>query len=408
YTNYVFINFYNNWEKYITNNLKKIFENNKDFYNFEIISENDNSKKEKILANEIKSEKYKFIFTGKEWKKNFNYVGLTEEKIKYFSSGTQKIKLGILDDGKISLDPDLFNINLITNKNRILPFNNNFGEHATNVASVAGGYNGVNKNINLYGIRAFFWNGIEQEIEWLISNNVKVINVSLGYGDYYKYNGYANYFDKLSNNLENEVTFVIAAGNDGRKEDLNLRKLQQLQLSYNSVTVGASDAINYFETAAYSSYGSLNDAKEVTLIAPPGIFDKYNVYDKKTNNYSGVYYNGGTSFSSPVVASVLASYMNKKSYIYDKGLDSIISLSALSSSATHSDTINSKMGAGLLNVDNFESALESLNYIKLKGDSYVAENQENITTHKVYLKKGQKLKAALAWNFKNEFDKEWP
>ncbi|WP_033160968.1 hypothetical protein, partial [[Mycoplasma] collis] len=31
YTNYVFINFYNNWEKYITNNLKKIFENNKDF-----------------------------------------------------------------------------------------------------------------------------------------------------------------------------------------------------------------------------------------------------------------------------------------------------------------------------------------------------------------------------------------
>uniref|UniRef100_UPI00051BCD5B S8 family serine peptidase n=1 Tax=[Mycoplasma] collis TaxID=2127 RepID=UPI00051BCD5B len=408
YTNYVFINFYNNWEKYITNNLKKIFENNKDFYNFKIISKNDNSKKEEILANENDTDRYEYTYIGRERKKNFNHIGLTDKKIDYLSSGNQRIKLGILDNGKISLNSNLFNTNLITNKSRFLAANDVFGEHATDVASIAGGYNGVNKNINLYGIKIFLWNGIEQEIEWLISNGVKVINISYGFGINNNYNGYADYFDKLSNNFENEVTFVTSAGNNGDKNDRSLSMLQQHKLSYNSVVVGASDAINYFEKADYSSYGSLNNTKEVTLIAPPGIFDKYDVYDKKEKKYSGIHYNGGTSYSSPVVASVLASYMNKKSYIYDKGLDSIISLSALSSSATHNDTINSKIGAGLLNVDNFERALESLNYIKLKGDSYVAENQEDITTHKVYLKKGQKLKAALAWNFKNEFDKEWP
>ncbi|CAC13828.1 SUBTILISIN: SERINE PROTEASE [Mycoplasmopsis pulmonis] len=384
FTDFVFLTLNKGWQEKILENLSLILKI-KNFYSLNIfpISEEKVEFSRNIPSKEI------FIGLDNEYlqrKRAYDYVGLTEEKRREFSTGEQNVKLGIYDDGKISPNPLLFDKEWITNKERFWWFNNTFGEHATNVASVAGGYKGVNERIKLYGIKRFNWNGISQEIEWLMSNGVKVINMSFGLGPGNKYNEYANYLDQLQNNKNNEVTIVTSAGNDAiyKEKDHNL---QQNKLSYNSIVVGALDHNDFSKVASYSNYGSFSGGKSVTLSTPVPILS-------------------GTSFSSPLVAGVIASLMNKKEQIYKKGLDNLISLSALSSSSTQQDGIDEKMGAGVLNIPNLEKSLDNLKYIEFKGSDDHLMSQDKIVTHSVYLKKGQKLKAALAWNFKNEFEQD--
>ncbi|UWV85460.1 hypothetical protein NW066_02010 [Mycoplasmopsis felis] len=96
---------------------------------------------------------------------NFNY----EERQKILSilenkkNMGKRIKVGVLDDGKIEKKSEYFSdekdIHLIDNKERFWWFNNNYGDHATKVASVIGGKNGINPYTHLYGIRSFSYNG---------------------------------------------------------------------------------------------------------------------------------------------------------------------------------------------------------------------------------------------------------
>lgn len=70
----------------------------------------------------------------------------------------KRIKVGVLDDGKIEKKSEYFSdekdIHLIDNKERFWWFNNNYGDYVTKVASVIGGKNDINPYTHLYGIRS--------------------------------------------------------------------------------------------------------------------------------------------------------------------------------------------------------------------------------------------------------------
>lgn len=157
YTNFIFLKFkdINIYEK------EKILKEIKTYFNVNNVYSNhykDNSfKKNKSSVNN-------FVIDNKNSNTfnvmNFNY----EERQKILSilenkkNMGKRIKVGVLDDRKIEKKSEYFSnekdIHLIDNKERFWWFNNNYGDHATKVASVIGGKNGINPYTHLYGIRS--------------------------------------------------------------------------------------------------------------------------------------------------------------------------------------------------------------------------------------------------------------
>ncbi|MBO5401969.1 MAG: S8 family serine peptidase [Clostridia bacterium] len=180
-------------------------------------------------------------------------------------------------------------------------------DHSTMVAEIIlsnGSYKGIVPDANLYCTAFSYFTNMCSRTEWLLSQNVHIINMSFGYTNDF---GVYNFIDKWVDHIANShsVHVVVAAGN---VENLShpYHYVMHPAIAYNVVTVGNLDDKN---TAMW------NDDE----INPSSCYQEVYVNDVATTankpdlvapgtdiTTSSGYTNTGTSFAAPHVAGIMA------------------------------------------------------------------------------------------------------
>lgn len=296
---------------------------------------------------------------------------------KYMGKGNG-INVGVLEAGGIidKSHPNIAGSNFKIRKEWY--YIETVSDHATQVASIIGGNNGIAPASNILSVELS--GGASSEVDWLLDNDVNIINMS--YGDSTptgQYSSKSAYMDYIS--VNQWVTFVGSSGNEGRETGYVLNP----GLGYNVVSVGATSSTGK-TIADYSSYKVAKGSHKPNLVAPSGF---------KIPNYDSNSY--GTSFSAPYVSGCIALLMEEYSMLklYPEAVNSILSSSATTMS-NYSDKfssgLNDKVGAGLIDL---------LTAFEVKNTTYNFTNNNTssgvVRTRQVYLEEGQTIKSSLYW-----------
>ena len=164
------------------------------------------------------------------------------------------------------------------------------GTHCAGIAAAKGnngnGIAGVAWNCKIMPVKVLDGgqgssDGIARGIEWARLHGAKVISMSLGYYTYSQ-----TIFDAIQKALENNITIVVAMGNDGNNQ------VEFPAGNQGVIAVGAIDA--YDRKTSFSTTGN-----HISISAPG-----YYIYSTFLEN--GYTYMNGTSMSTPFVAGVCA------------------------------------------------------------------------------------------------------
>lgn len=198
--------------------------------------------------------------------------------------------------------------------------------HGSHVAGIIGGLStGVAPECTLYSLKVLNEYGagsnisVLKAIDWSISNNLDVLNLSLGSPS-------SSELEKrvIKKALENGICIVAAAGNSGVNEYF-------FPASYdNVISVSAVDSDN--NIADFSTY---NDQ---ISIAAPGV----EIFSTYMNNSYQVF--SGTSMASPHVAGVIALIKSLKSFSPEELSESVFRTADSLHNSLH-------FGAGLVRAD---------------------------------------------------------
>lgn len=168
-------------------------------------------------------------------------------------------------------------------------------------------------------------------IEWAVNQGAQIINISSGFG--------ANkclgdcILAKLINKIVNDTgcIFTVAMGNNGPRQNT----INCPACATHAVSVGAIDA--HGNLAKYSSRGIIGSCKP-NILAPGEV-----TIDYKTNS--------GTSYSAPIIASILAATLNK----FHKPQDAVAVLYLTAKKLFWSHPF--EQGCGVVNLQNYMEAL---------------------------------------------------
>lgn len=204
------------------------------------------------------------------------------------------VKIGMLEDSAIIN----YDLELPTFRCHVLGDINGYDGalHANRIATLMCGDDGIANNASLYSCdytgssisKCYFY-----QIERLLDEGVKLINMSMGMFP----DDIGTYISSTWTNhiiLNHHVSIVGAAGNDGRTTGEVGYPLN----AENAIAVGACDNMDSTEKTddimrVYSSYS------DTTGIIKPDVVAADNVFENEEGN-------GGTSYSSPVVAGTIA------------------------------------------------------------------------------------------------------
>ena len=184
----------------------------------------------------------------------------------------------------------------------------NVSPHATGVVSILvaqdsqGNAHGIVPDAEIFCASCSNTTEFYEAVEWLISQQVNVINASLAVG------GYSGYYDQVSQWVDHisalhAVHFVKSAGNDYSGNTL---QITAPGMAYNAITVGAFDPngtnnVNAFSMSYYSCYmeTEINGPVKPNLVAPVCFYGAMSV-DGVVEDVTG------TSFAAPQVTGVIA------------------------------------------------------------------------------------------------------
>jgi hypothetical protein len=219
------------------------------------------------------------------------------------------IKVGIIEGG---LPDSLTNFipgkyDLFISQGNINP---TYREHATEVGSVLGGTTGVASGSKLY-FASIIDNTPEEIVDHFYSNNISVVNMSIGYstGEYDYYSALFDYFT-----AEKKITFVASAGNISLDENdtlfyinpidgLPATRLNNFSLGDNVISVGATSVnkkVSY-KSSWEKAPGTSNAISKPNIVGP----------GEQLSGIADFIPLGGTSYSSPLVVGIIARLMQE-------------------------------------------------------------------------------------------------
>lgn len=250
-------------------------------------------------------------------------------------------------------------------------------DHASLVAAILIGSNGVAPGATLYSTSAYYNSStgtdnssynvtIEYEnIEWLISQGVTIINRSFGSSTGGSYNDFSKWVDHIVN--QHNVTFVQAAGN-------NSSQYVSLQ-SYNAIVVGGINDMGTSSTTddtyySHTSYLSMSGGCNKPDVVAPAV--GFSIPEAFSGNAVD-----GTSFAAPHVTGVVAQMMCTVPSLASRP-DSIkaalmASCDRKTVSGASLTSLTSKEGAGVINAVN---AVNSLSTMALQSTNYTTTASE--------------------------------
>ncbi len=253
-------------------------------------------------------------------------------------------------------------------------------DHATLVASIAGGNTGIARGATLLSVQTDALN-YSSEFDWMLDNDVNVVNMSLSdAGLDGHYTGNAAYLDLIASYYW--VTIVKSAGNTGEN-------ITSPGTGYNIITVGSLS--NSTTLSSFSSWEEEFAISKPNLVAPGSTISAGTAGPMT-----------GTSFSAPHVTGTIALMMDKSSTLkaHPEVVMAIIQATADISSleSTYNDYDSSgleeKVGAGMLRVDRAMDSVYKRAYTTLTNNDFYKTNIRSIT---IYLSSGDDFQASLVW-----------
>lgn len=280
-------------------------------------------------------------------------IGINE--CEYTGNG---IKIGSIEEGI----PGSF-INLSNTKYHT--YGSNKTLHCFVTSSIYGGRYGIAPEAELYFADATN-HGYLEVTNWLIENEVDIINQSAAYDEDGEYNRFSAYADYLV--YHTGITYVSIAGNNNYEN----HRLASTGLGTNVISVSASGAnkgvmynTGYIETSAFV------EAKP-NFLAPGGYITEIPNINTESSKYKTLSKpQSGTSLSAPFVTGVIALLMEEFPDLI-KHPEVIISLlQASTTKAKNQSTIyDPYSGFGLINYENARAAYDNSKAISFSGKFY--------------------------------------
>lgn len=327
----------------------------------------------------------------------------------------QGIKIGMVEQGCPDTTHDCFDgieNKIITKPSSLIssvtPANQmGYKYHASLVAAImVGKTNGIAKGAsNLYSAGVLTESELYSGVEWLLSQGVNVINLSMGYSDYNdpskgantNYNIDAKWFDHIAYN--HSVHVVIASGNFGAD------RVTDFAMAYNVITVGNADdkgTVSLLDDSVATD-SSYNSTKGGVAYKPDLCAPGTNISVPGITIGGQTYVGSGTSCSAPHVAGVVALLCSYQPYLLTKqALMKSVLLTATSGKKLRSDTQAlgfseyaqyKQSGGGIVNVFNAKHLIDTGNYV----NSSIAESE----TYKEYslgtLQRGDNVSITLSY-----------
>ncbi|QJB71027.1 S8 family serine peptidase [Mycoplasma sp. 1654_15] len=347
-------------------------------------------------------------YTSFDNKKIFNDINLKSYRIKELENNWNMSKVGVLEARNLFLGgQSRFRHTPITKYNdypdKGSRRNKPRYQHGTEVSHILAGKTGINNNAKIFYSSFLHTNSEWQKsIEWMvIDNGVRVINHSYGSSNGFEveYNDSSYFIDYISRKYG--VLNIFAAGNGNDDEIPNGKWIDDTQLAYNAISVGATKTrknINDdFTIAPYSNrtLESHHTGLPKPLVVAPGTF-KNTILNEEIN---------GTSLAAPTVTGAISNIFRQFSYL-DNDAYRVPSATVILAASAHlpknehlerkSNGLNSTYGAGLID---YEKMIEAARNITTLSTDDSANNSIIFTSQEFNLKQDDNIQIVLSWMF---------
>ncbi|MBR2891490.1 MAG: S8 family serine peptidase [Bacilli bacterium] len=291
------------------------------------------------------------------------------------------VKVGVLDTGIVDVDAESFVNTSIVVRNHPL-FIETEREHSTLMAALIAGRQGVAPNATIYSVQAF--NNLSGELDWLIEQEVDVVNMSISSEKEGTYNSNAALVDYMV--WAYGITACTAAGNCEFDDPEKL--VGDLGMAYNAISVGWSTSNN--GPCNSFCYNTLNGVDKPTI----GAYGSNTIILDEATTISGT--SVSTALTTGVVALLMELDLTLK--LYPAKVTALLAASSrfLDYNGSHSldSGMDQYLGAGLVDFVRAKECINNIIHYQFSGN---ASPTDILSTNNISWSSGQFLRMAISW-----------
>lgn len=291
------------------------------------------------------------------------------------------VKIGILDTGIVDKDKVNFeNTNVVTRNHWL--YIESIGEHATCMAALCGGEFGVAPNASIYSVEAF--RNLSGELDWLIEQEVDVVNMSIGTELSGEYNSHAALVDYMI--WAYGITACIAAGNCDYDDTEML--VSDLGMAYNGITIGISCDNNLISNEY--AYNTLNGVDKPTICS----YGSSVIVPRQNVSMGGS--SVSTAFTTGIVALLME--LDPTLKLYPQKVTAILTASSyyfdIDNCYLEDSGLDLYVGSGVVDFERAKECVNNIIHYQYNGE---AESLDILSTNNVSWSSDQLLRMSISW-----------